>query len=314
MITITEKRMRTILAAVAVIGTVFIMQAPLPVSAQVSDDKIEKIAEALPDKATSEASEPRLVLLYSRTNGFRHGSIPVAVQALKMLGESTGAYTAFHTEDDTLFEPHHLKQFDAVIMVNTTGEVFRPGKWSNDPETRQIEMDREEKLKASLVEFVRNGGGLAGVHSATDTYKNWKEYTDMMGGAFDGHPWHTLVRLRNLDPKHPLNRIFEGKKFEVTDEIYQFRNGTAKPDSRRMLLSLDGSIVDLDKGKREDGFYPVSWVSQYGNGRTFYCSLGHRDEIYWNPVVLAHFLDGIQFALGDLKADAAPIDISATSR
>jgi hypothetical protein len=133
----------------------------------------------------------------------------------------------------------------------------------------------------------------------------------MMGGAFDGHPWHTLVRLRNIDPNHPLNRVFQGRKFEVTDEIYQFRNDTASPADRRMLLALDGSIVDLGKGKREDGFYPVSWLSNYGNGRVFYCSLGHRDEIYWNPTVLGHYLDGIQFALGDLEADASPIKVSS---
>lgn len=278
--------------------------------AQVTPDKVERIARSLPAKATAAPAKPRMVLLYSRTNGFRHGSIPVAVQALKMLGAKTGAFTAFHSEDDSLFEPLHLNQFDAVIMVNTTGEIFRPKKWSDNPETKKAEMDRENMLKNSLVEFVKNGGGLAGMHSATDTYKNWKEYNDMMGGAFDGHPWHTKVRLKNLDPKHPLNRIFEGASFEVTDEIYQFRNDTANPASRRMLLALDGSIVDLKKGKRTDGFYPVSWVSDYGKGRTFYCSLGHRDEIFWNPVVLSHYLDGIQFALGDLKAPAEPIKVT----
>lgn len=281
-----------------------------PSMTQVTDEKIKKISEALPKKTTSEVTKPRLVLLYSRTNGFRHGSIPVAVQALKMLGNSTGAYTAIHTEDDTFFEPHHLNQFDAVIMVNTTGEIFRPRKWSSDPEIKKAEQERESMLKQSLVDFVKNGGGLAGMHSATDTYKSWKEYNDMMGGAFAGHPWHTLVRLKNLDPKHPLNRIFEGQKFEVTDEIYQFRNDTASPKSRRMLLALEGSIVNLDKGKRTDGFYPVSWISDYGKGRTFYCSLGHRDEIFWNPKVLAHYLDGFQFALGDLKANAAPIKVT----
>lgn len=278
--------------------------------AQLNEEKLQKIHEALPAKATAEASKPRLVLLYSRTNGFRHGSIPVAVEALKLLGARTGAYTAFHSEDESLFEPEHLKQFDAVIMVNTTGEIFRPKQWSTNPDIRQAQENREAHLKQSLVNFVNNGGGLAGVHSATDTYTSWKEYNDMMGGAFDGHPWHTLVRLRNLDPSHPINRIFQGRKFEVTDEIYQFRNDTASPSDRRMLLSLDGSIADLSKGKRNDGFYPVSWISSYGKGRIFYCSLGHRDEIYWNSNILNHYMDGIQFALGDLKADASPISVT----
>lgn len=278
--------------------------------AQVSTDKIERIEKALPEKATATPQKPRMVLLYSRTNGFRHGSIPVAVEALKMLGAKTGAYTAFHTEDESLFEPQHLSQFDAVIMVNTTGEIFRPRQWAKDEATRKKQQEREKVLKNSLLEFVKNGGGLSGVHSATDTYKNWKEYNVMMGGAFDGHPWHTLVRLRNIDPKHPLNRVFEGRNFEVADEIYQFRKDTANPSQMRTLLTLDGSIVDLKKGKRSDGFYPVSWVSNYQDGRTFYCSLGHRDEIYWNPAILQHYLDGIQFALGDLKAKATPNNLS----
>ena len=150
------------------------------------------------------------------------------------------------------------------------------------------------------------------MHSATDTYKDWKEYNDMMGGAFDGHPWHEKIRVKNMDPNHPVLKPFEGKDFEVTDEIYQFRKDTASPDERRMLLSLSGEVEDTGKGKYgKDGLYPISWCDDYGKGRVFYCSLGHRDEIYWNPVVLQHYLAGIQFALGDLDADASPKKIAA---
>ena len=186
--------------------------------------------------------------------------------------------------------------FDAVIVLNTTGEVFK-----------SKQEGREARLQKSLVDFVKGGGGLAGIHSATDTYKNWKEYNDMMGGAFAGHPWHTKIQVKNLDPKHPLTAAFGGKDFEVADEIYQFRQDTASPDERRMLLSLSGEIVDKAKGKfGKEGLYPIAWLDDYGKGRIFYCSLGHRDEIYWNPTVLAHYLAGIQFALGDLEADASP--------
>ena len=93
---------------------------------------------------------------------------------------------------------------------------------------------------------------------------------------------------------------------EITDEIYQFRADTAQPTERKFLLSLDTSKMDVSKGKRKDGLYPVSWVSKFGKGRTFYCSLGHMESIYWNPVVLKHYLAGIQYALGDLEADALP--------
>ncbi|MEK6236153.1 MAG: ThuA domain-containing protein, partial [Planctomycetales bacterium] len=169
--------------------------------------------------------------------------------------------------------------------------------------------EREVRLKQSLVDFVKSGKGLMGTHSATDTYKNWQDYNDMMGGAFAGHPWHTEVPVRILAPEHPLNKVFGGKGFTVTDEIYQFRDNTASPADRKMLLSLAPDWDQIKKGRRKDQFYPISWISKYGEGRTFYCSLGHRNEIYSNPIVLEHYLAGFQYALGDLSADATPAAI-----
>ena len=272
---------------------------------------VEKIAKALPKGAVARNKLPRKVLLFSKTNGFRHGSIPVAVKAITMLGEKTGAFSAVHSEDESMFAPLNLNKFDMVIMVNTTGEIFKPRKWPNDPAQKKEAQEKEIAYKQALVDFVKGGKGLAGVHSATDTYKNWKEYNDMMGGAFDGHPWHMDVPVRILGGDHPLTKVFGNKGFTVKDEIYQFRGNTAKPEERRMLLSLAPDWEGLKKGKRKDNFYPISWISNYGKGRTFYCSLGHRDEIYWNEDVLEHYLAGFQFALGDLKADATPIAVEA---
>jgi type 1 glutamine amidotransferase len=230
------------------------------------------------------------------------------VLSLKMMGQKTGAYTADHTEDESVFEPENLQQYDAVIMLNTTGEIFRPKDLPQDAAERKKAEEREERLKKSLADFVKSGKGLAGTHSATDTYHNWKEYNRMMGGTFAGHPWHEEVPIKNLDPENPINKPFEEMGFRVTDEIYQFRPDTALPSDRRMLLSLDPDQMDLSKGNRQDGLYPVSWLAKYGEGRTFYCSLGHRDEIYYNPKVLQHYLAGFQYVLGDLEADATPTE------
>jgi len=106
-----------------------------------------------------------------------------------------------------------------------------------------------------------------GMHSATDTYKNWKAYNDMMGGAFAGHPWHQDVSLKTLDADNPVTAMFGGEEFVVKDEIYQFRNDTAIQSERKMLLALSGKIADLKKGKREDKFYPVSWIDTRGERR-----------------------------------------------
>ena len=110
------------------------------------------------------------------------------------------------------------------------------------------------------------------------------------------------------DPEHVLNRSFGGKGFILKDEIYQIK-GPYSRDTHRVLLSLDMSQDRNQLGAkcgREDGDNPISWIKQCGEGRVFYCSLGHRKEIYWNNAVLQHYLAGIQWALGDLKADETP--------
>lgn len=285
----------------------------LPASAQVKPADVENMKTAMPEHPVAKPKQERKLLVFSKTNGFRHGSIPFGIKAVQLMGEQTGAFSVTATEDESYFEPETLKQFDAVLMLNTTGEVFRPKKWPDDPAQKQEAQQREERLKQSLVNFVKNGGGLAGFHSATDTYKRWDEYNKMMGGAFAGHPWHMEVPVRLLDEDHPLNKIFDGQGFTVRDEIYQFRDDTAQPTDRRMLLSLDPTWDQLKRGKRKDNFYPISWVASYGKGRTFYCSLGHRNEIYWNPKVLAHYLAGLQYALGDLDVADSPIEVSAAS-
>lgn len=287
-----------------------ILAAAVGITVSQSQDEKEarnaKIAESLPAEAPAKPKAKRKVLVFSKTSGFRHGSIPTGIEAMRMLGAKTGAFEITATEDESAFEPANLQQYDAVLMLNTTGEVFKPGQVPDDEAGRQAALEREELLKKSLLDFVNRGGGLAGIHSATDTYKNWKEYNDMMGGAFDGHPWHELVSIKNLAPDNPVNAAFGGEGFDITDEIYQFRADTASPKDRKMLLALGAGKTKLEKGKYGvDGLYPISWLRNYGKGRTFYCSLGHRDEIFWNPMVLKHYLAGLQFVLGDLEADAA---------
>ena len=202
-------RNTTTLTLVAALTSSFLLHGvcQAQVKPLVKQDVVDKIAAALPKSAPAKPKKPRKVLLFSKTNGFRHGSIATGVTSLAMLGEKTGAFSAVHSEDDSMFEPETLKQFDLVIMVNTTGELFRPRKLPGDAEAKKKALDREERLKQSLVDFVNGGKGLAGTHSATDTYKKWKEYNDMMGGAFAGHPWHMDVPVRLLVPDHPLNKV-----------------------------------------------------------------------------------------------------------
>ena len=155
-------------------------------------------------------------------------------------------------------------------------------------------------LKQSLMDFVKQGKGVIGIHAATDNFYDWPEAAEMMGGLFNGHPWHEKVSVKVEKPKHPVCEAFNGQTFEVVDEIYQFKAPYSR-DKLEVLLSLDMSKTS-PKGGRQDGDYAVSWVRPFGKGRVFYCSLGHDHEIFWNSMVLKHYLDGIQYAMGDLKA------------
>lgn len=251
-----------------------------------SEEQIAKIRKALPEKPTLRPTEPRKVLIFWRCGGFFHGSIRVGNVALKMLGDETGAYESVVTDDPSMFNPDKLNQFDAVIFNNTT----------------TVQLD--ETQRQALLDFVHSGKGIVGVHAATDNFYDWPEGAAMMGGLFAGHPWHEKVGIKIDDPEHTLVSVFAKKGFYITDEIYQFRDPYSREDLR-VLLSLDMSKTSA-KGGRKDDDYAVSWVHSVGEGRVFYCSLGHRDEIFWNPRILRHYLDGIQYALGDLKANDTP--------
>src|SRR5262249_19208252 len=142
-----------------------VLGAPLSGQDKAQDKFLDQITQALPDQAPAKPKQPRKVLIFSKTAGFRHSSIPVGAKAIIMMGDKTGAYTAHHTEDEAFFEPEKLKTFDAVFMLNTTGDCFKPKNG-----TKEEVAAREEMLKKSLTDFVSGGKGLIGVHSATDTY------------------------------------------------------------------------------------------------------------------------------------------------
>jgi type 1 glutamine amidotransferase len=277
-------------------------------------DAGDKITAALPEKPFSEPAKPRRLLVFAVTNGFRHASIPTGQMMLRLMGEKTGAFEAVVSDDLANFEPDALAKFDAVCFLNTTGNVFLPHKkeFDNmDEAARAAAVEREQRLKQGLMKWIRAGGGFVGIHSATDTCYEWAEYGDMMNGYFDGHPWGAgsavSIKVEPGQEAHPLASMFEGQNIDITEEIYQLK---APYDAAkvRMLMRLDTERSPMDvKGiKRTDGDFGVSWARMWGDGRVFYTSLGHNHEIYWHPKIVRHYLAGVQWALGDLKADASP--------
>ena len=205
------------------------------------------------------AQSPKRILFFSHTAGFRHGSIEVAKRVLAQLAPSEIQVTA--SEDLAMINAASLRNFDAVFFY-TSGELAL-----------------SDQQKQDLLNYVRQGGGFGGTHSATDCLYGWPEYGELIGGYFDGHPWTQRVRIDIEDPAHP---IMEGipNGFEITEEVYQFR--AFSRDRVRVLMTLDPRSVNLrtDGVNRTDEDFALAWVHQYGQGRVFYTALGHFDEIF----------------------------------
>ena len=281
----------------------------------VTDEQRAQIAEAVPKQAIVKPKAKRRVLVFSATSGFRHGSIPCGNHALKQMGASSGAYDAVVSNDPAYFEPKALKGFDSVVLVSPTQDFFMPNRKQQDKfsaEDWATLQARHNRLVDNLIDYVEQGGGLVGIHAATDACYNHKAYGEAMGGYFAGHPWTARhnVTIVVEDPTHAIiEPVFKGMKdFRVQDEIYQFRDEPYSRERLRVLLHLDPERSDAPKGKlgRKDNDYAVSWVQKVGKGRVFYSSLGHNHHIYWNPLILKHYLAGIQFAVGDIVADTTP--------
>jgi type 1 glutamine amidotransferase len=278
------------------------MPAKNPVKpASLPEDLVAKITEAMPDKPPAAPLKPRRLLVFGLTRGFWHGSIPIAARTFEIMGEKTGAFRAVVTNDLSVFVPERLREFDAVMMNNTTGDIFGPApKPGVTPTPEQM---HAAGLLRNLLSFVSAGGGLCGMHAATD-WKDWDDYGRVMGAQFAQHPYSKVV-CKNEDPTHPINAAFEGKELAITDEMYVFKESYTRMDLR-ILLSIDVEKSGIRKQARTDADYWVSWVRPYDKGRVFYCSLGHQTAIFHTPQVLRHYLAGIQYAMGDLKADDTP--------
>jgi type 1 glutamine amidotransferase len=274
----------------------------------------EKIAQAVPQEPIVEPQQKRRVLVFSATSGFRHNSIPFGKEALVRMGESTGAYEAVVSDDPANFEPEALREFDAVIMLNPTRDFFMP-----DPKKREEFSDedwnalqvRHNRLVDNLVEYIEQGGGLMGIHSATDACFNHSGYGETIGAYFWGHPWTARHRVTIVieDKEHAtIQPVFgDMDDFELIEEIYQFREKPYSREKLRILMHIDPARSDpAENMRRKDNDYAVAWVKMQGEGRVFYTSIGHNPHIFWDPLMLKHYLAGIQFACGDIEAETTP--------
>ncbi len=287
----------------------FFVIAQNPNTEQAPAGAVEKIAAALPEISFATPKNPRKILVFSKTNGFRHDSIATGKIAFTQMGQKTGAFDVVISDDLANFETATLEKFDAVCFLNTTQNVFlpHPDEFKNLSDSeKQAAIAVDARLQQNLMKFIKSGKGFIGIHAATDTCQDWPEYGKMINGYFDGHPWNAnqkvSIKVEPGQENHPLVAMFEGKNIEFPEEIYQLKD-PYDSKSVHMLLRLDTEKTDMTMEgiKRTDQDFGISWARHWEKGRVFYSSLGHNHEIYWHPLVLRHFLAGIQWAIGDYE-------------
>jgi type 1 glutamine amidotransferase len=259
-------------------------------------DMRARIDAAAPRTAAVTPKQPRKMLVTDIQMYTGHSTVPHGNYLLELMGKYTGAFEPTFSNDLELLRYPKIKEFDAVFLSNVCGMVH------NDPQVR-----------ADLLRYVREGGGIGGTHAVTFTNNNWPEFAEMMGGWAGAHRVEKQI-LKVDDPDSPLMKSFGSSSFEHTDEFYQFP--MYSPYSRQkqhVLLSIDVEQSDRATGgrfcelcTRTDQDYGFAWIRQYGKGRTYFTALGHTDIMYTDPRFTNHLLAAIQYVLGDLDADATP--------
>ena len=304
----------------------------------------------LPLVPAQAADAPKKLLVVTTTLGFRHSSISTAEKIIAQLAKESGVFTIdllqqpagkpssprkpavlppnATPEQKTAFEaadakfktdaaayktaeatwetslktalaklsPDSLKNYDGVIFANTTGDLPIPDK-------------------DGFLAWLKSGKAFIGMHSCSDTFHGWPAYADMLGGEFKGHGPQVCVECQNEDRQHAANVKLDKTWTIQQEEIYQFKNYEA--NRVHELLTLN---KHPDPKNNAPGSYPVSWCRAYGQGKVFYTSLGHREDVWdadpslkdrKNSVEIskayqAHILGGIEWALGLKPGDATP--------
>ncbi len=213
------------------------------------------------------------ILVFSKTAGFRHPSIETGIKALQKLGAENGMKVTA-TEDAAYFVEDSLQLFNAVIFLNTTGDIL------------------DAVQQADFERYIQAGGGFVGIHAATDTEYDWPWYNQLVGAYFQNHPRIQKANLRILDNQHVTTKML-ASNWAKEDEWYNFKN-----------ISEDINVViDIDETSYEGGEngdnHPISWYQEFEGGRSFYTAMGHTEATYEDKLFLDHLLAGIKYVSGE---------------
>jgi cytochrome c len=218
---------------------------------------------------------PARILVFSKTAGFKHASIPYGIAAIQKLGQENN-FRVDTTKNAAYFTDDSLKNYHAVVFLSTTQDVL------------------DARQQVAFERYIQAGGGFAGIHAAADTEYDWPWYNKLVGAQFLSHPHNQTATILVSDKSHPATAALPDKWTRL-DEWYNYKS--IYPHIQ-VLATLDESTYE---GGENGQHHPLIWYHAYDGGRSFYTGLGHTNESYSDPVFLGHLLGGIKYAIGEGK-------------
>jgi type 1 glutamine amidotransferase len=221
------------------------------------------------------------VLVFSKTNGYRHEVIPTAVKMLMELGEKNN-WALTCTEDAGLFNKKFLQRFDVIVFLMTINNIL------------------DGKQKKAFQHFIRSGKGFVAIHTGTITETEWPWFEQLIGTTFIGHPPMQEAELVIEDTSHPATSFFTSNKWICTDEWYSFKSNPR--NKVHVLISINEDSYDVDNNEwfpgviQRMGDHPLVWYSEYEGSRIFQTALGHAPEEYQDELFRAHLAGAINWA------------------
>jgi type 1 glutamine amidotransferase len=229
----------------------------------------------LPARSADLGNSGSRILVFVKTQGFYHSSIPKGMKTVMNLCGQNGIGIDT-TRDASVFTVNNLKQYCAVVFLNTTGDVLNGDQ------------------QAAFETYIRSGGGFVGIHAATDTEYGWPWYNQLVGAYFLSHPPEQQAAVIRVVNKDNPATSFLPDEWKRTDEWYNFRN--IQPDIK-VLAFLDESTY---KGGANGEKHPFIWCHEFEGGRAFYTGVGHREDNYDEILLQKHLLGAIKWA-GKIK-------------
>ncbi len=254
-------------------------------TARRSEEMLQKIRAAIPAKPTAAPKKARKLLVIESLQGMSHDTIPHANVMLEEMGKITGAWTTEFNNDLNNLKYPKIAEYDGVFLNSIVGE-FAP----------------DSAVRDGLLRFVREGGGVGGVHGTPWASRNWDEFGVIFGAKSAPHRIEQGV-MQVYDPASPIIRPFGGTPLNFREEYYRFEHqgmNRLRWEDVRVLLTVDLDDPKIEPRpwtgyKRPDNVYPVTWIRTYGKGRMFYSSLGHMPDTFTTPAIVGHFLAGVQY-------------------